>query len=113
MADPAPPGTEEWRGWHAAIRAEAIGGHAIDEAEDLLEGGDYSRAVLARARGDLEAARAIFMNCGAVYQAARTGLQMAGPAREISLATYRRLGLRETIVASPDAASSGARTFAR
>jgi predicted ATPase/DNA-binding CsgD family transcriptional regulator len=113
LADPAPPDTEEWRGWHAAIRAEALGGHAIDEADDLLEGGDYSRAVLARARGELGTARAIFMNCGAVYQAARTGLQMGGHEREISLATYRRLGLRETIPASPDAASPGARTSAR
>jgi predicted ATPase/DNA-binding CsgD family transcriptional regulator len=113
LADPASPEAEEWQGWHAAIRAEALGGQAIDEAQDLLEGGEYSRAVLARARGEFGRAHAIFLNCGAVYQAARTGLQMGGPIQERALAIYRRLGLRETMLASPNAASPGARTSAR
>ena len=51
LADPPPIQSGEWQGWHAAIRAEALGGRAVDDAERLLEGGNYSTAVLARARG--------------------------------------------------------------
>ncbi len=51
LAKPPPRLSGEWQGWHGAIRAEAIRGAAVDEAEGVLEGGAYSRAVLARARG--------------------------------------------------------------
>ncbi len=95
LADPPSLRVGEWRGWYAATRAEALGGQAVEEAEELLEGGAYSRAVLARARGELKQAHALFRECGAEYQAARTGLQMRGRVREEALATYRRLGLNE------------------
>jgi hypothetical protein len=102
LADPPPRRVGEWRGWYAALRAEALGGQAIEEAEEFLEGGAYSRAVLARARGDLKQAHSIFRECGAVYQVARTGLQMSGRIREEALATYRRLGLSEGLFAGSD-----------
>ncbi len=90
-----PPATVrgEWRGWYGAMRAEALGGAAIDEAEPFLEGGVMSRSILDRARGDLEAAYAGFRSCGAAYQAARTALRMDGPRRRQAVDTYERLGL--------------------
>ena len=90
LAKPPPRLSGEWQGWHGAIRAEAIGGAAVDEAEGVLEGGAYSRAVLARARGELEIALAVFQSCGAEYQAARTELRIGGPARA------RRVGHLQT-----------------
>jgi hypothetical protein len=107
LADPPPIGVGEWRGWHAAIRAEALGGQAVEEAEEFLEGGNYSRAVLARARGEYKQAHALFLECGALYQAARTGLQMRGGVREEALATYRRLGLSEGPFSRPDEVRDG------
>jgi predicted ATPase/DNA-binding CsgD family transcriptional regulator len=83
----------EWNGWYAAVRAEALGGRAIEEAEVFMEGGAYSRAVLARARGELEQALSLFQSCGATYQAARTALRMGATKREQALATYWDLGL--------------------
>jgi hypothetical protein len=124
LSEPPPAASEEWsrwnetnqwrwRGWHAAIRAEALGGRAIDEAEDLLEGGTYSRAVLARARGEIETAHAIFQSSGAVYQAARTALRMSGSIRDQALATYKRLGLSEGPVSLNDSVASGVGSPAR
>jgi predicted ATPase/DNA-binding CsgD family transcriptional regulator len=91
----APPSElfSEWTGWYAAVRAEALGGSAIDEAEAAMEGGAYSLAVLARARGELEKALSLFQSCGAVYQAARTALRMDAPNRQQGLSTYKTLGL--------------------
>jgi hypothetical protein len=107
LAEPPPLSSAEWRGWHAAIRAEALGGRAIDEAEELLEGGTYSRAVLARARGEIEIAHTIFQESGAVYQAARTALLLRGSIRDEALATYKRLGLSvAALTPKEDAASA-------
>ena len=106
LAEPPPLSSAEWRGWHAAIRAEALGGRAIDEAKELLEGGTYSRAVLARARGEIEIAHAIFQESGAVYQAARTALLLRGPIRDQALATYKRLGLSVGALTLKDDAAS-------
>lgn len=91
----APPSElfSEWTGWYAATRAEALGGRAIDEAEAAMEGGACSLAVLARARGELEKALALFQSCGAIYQAARTALRMGAPNRQQGLSTYKTLGL--------------------
>jgi hypothetical protein len=83
----------EWAGWYAAVRAEALGGTAIEEAEAFLEGGTYSLAVLARARGEMGTALSLFQSCGATYQAARTAMQMGAPERQQALATYKDLGL--------------------
>jgi hypothetical protein len=83
----------EWAGWYAAVRAEALRGTAIDEAEAFLEGGTYSLAVLARARGEMERALSLFQSCGATYQAARTAVQMGAPKAQQALATYKDLGL--------------------
>ena len=105
LGKPPPRLSGEWQGWHGAIRAEAIGGAAVDEAEGVLEGGAYSRAVLARGAGELEIALAVFQSCGAEYQAARTGLRIGGPAREHALATYRRLGLSEGAMTLDDSIS--------
>lgn len=92
----APPSGlwSEWTGWYAAVRAEALGGTAIDEAEAVMEGGAYSLAVLSRAKGDLENALSLFQACGATYQAARTALLMGAPVRRQGIATYKQLGLR-------------------
>jgi predicted ATPase/DNA-binding CsgD family transcriptional regulator len=92
----------EWAGWYAAVRAEALGGTAIDEAEAFLEGGTYSLAVLARARGEMESALSLFQSCGATYQAARTAMQMGTPERQQALATYKHLGLAVHSNASTD-----------
>jgi predicted ATPase/DNA-binding CsgD family transcriptional regulator len=91
----APPSElySEWAGWYGAIRAEALGGAAVDEAEAVLEGGVYSRAILARARGEMGTALSLLQSCGANYQAARTAVQMGGRDREWGLATYKLLGL--------------------
>jgi predicted ATPase/DNA-binding CsgD family transcriptional regulator len=83
----------EWSGWYAAVRAEALGGSAIEEAEAFMEGGTYSLAVLARARGEMERALSLFQSCGATYQAARTAMEMGTPKRQQALATYKHLGL--------------------
>jgi DNA-binding CsgD family transcriptional regulator/tetratricopeptide (TPR) repeat protein len=93
VAPPPSTLTSRWGGWYAAVRAEALGGAAIEEAEEVLDGSRYCRAVLDRARGNLERALALFQQCGAVYQAARTALQMGGPMGEQAVMTYRKLGL--------------------
>ena len=82
-----------WGGWYAAVRAEARGGAAIEEAEAALGGSRYCRGVLERTRGNLEKAFALFQECGAEYQAARTALQMGGPMRKQAAVTYTKLGL--------------------
>ncbi len=58
-----------------------------------MEGGAYSLAVLARARGELEKALSLFQSCGAIYQSARTALRMGAPKRQQGLSTYKTLGL--------------------
>jgi len=93
LATPPSELFSEWTGWYAAVRAEALGGRAIEEAEAFMEGGAYSLAVLARARGEMEKALSLFQGCGATYQAARTALQMGATKREEALATYKNLGL--------------------
>jgi predicted ATPase/DNA-binding CsgD family transcriptional regulator len=100
----APPSHQvsEWTGWYAALRAEAFGGTAIEEAEAFLEGGTYSLAVLARARGEMERALSLFESCGATYQAARTALHMGTPKAQQALATYKDLGLAVHPGASTD-----------
>ena len=62
----------------------------------------YSRAVLARARGEIEIAHTIFQESGAVYQAARTALLLSGSTRDQALATYKRLGLSVGALTSKD-----------
>jgi predicted ATPase/DNA-binding CsgD family transcriptional regulator len=93
LVDPPAEVRSQWRGWYGALRAEARGGRAVDEAERTLDGGPYSAAALARARGDLRQALAGFESCGAVYQAARTALTMDGPELEWARRTYEQLGL--------------------
>jgi predicted ATPase/DNA-binding CsgD family transcriptional regulator len=83
-----------WRSLYAAVRAEAFGGDEIDEAVALVGDDAHAAAILARAQGKLEAAREGFRKCGAVYQWARTTLQMGGPDVDEALATYEALGLR-------------------
>ena len=61
----------------AALRAEALGPVAFADAEAVAEGGIYSAAVLARRGRRLEEALALFNECGAAYQAARTALRMS------------------------------------
>jgi hypothetical protein len=102
LATPPSEQFSEWTGWYAAFRAEALGGKAIEEAEAFMEGGAYSLAVLARARGELERALSLFQSCGATYQVARTGLQMGATKRERALATYKNLGLDIRPITSSD-----------
>jgi hypothetical protein len=83
-----------WRSLYAAVRAEAFGGDEIDEAVALVGDDAHAAAILARAQGKLEAAREGFRKCGAVYQWARTTLQVGGPDVDEALATYEALGLR-------------------
>jgi hypothetical protein len=84
----------QWRALYAALRAEAYGGDALVEAEQLVVDDAYSAAVLARARGHLEQAWGGFTAIGASYQAARTALALEGARRRAGLGTYRALGLR-------------------
>jgi predicted ATPase/DNA-binding CsgD family transcriptional regulator len=97
----APPLTVAagWAGWYGAVRAEARGGAAIAEAEVAIGDGAYSRAILARAKGELDEALAIFQSCGATYQVARTALQMGEPWREEGATAYQQLGLGEYLPA--------------
>jgi predicted ATPase/DNA-binding CsgD family transcriptional regulator len=83
-----------WRSLYAVVRAEAFGGDEIDEAAALVGGDAHAAAVLARAQGKLEVAQEGFRKCGAVYQWARTTLQMGGPDVDEALATYEALGLK-------------------
>jgi hypothetical protein len=96
MAEPPSSLVSPWRGWYGAVRAEARGPAAFADAEQVAEGGSYSAAVLARAQGRLEEALALFSECGAVYQAARTALGMTGAESEKARAIYAELGLRPT-----------------
>ena len=82
-----------WRSLYAAVRAEAFGGDEIDEAAALVGDDAHAAAILARAQGKLEVAQEGFRKCGAVYQWARTTLQMGGPDVDEALATYKALGL--------------------
>jgi hypothetical protein len=82
-----------WRSLYAATRAEAFGGDEIDEAAALVGADAHAAAILARAQGKLEAASEGFRQCGAVYQWARTTLQMDGADRDEALAAYGALGL--------------------
>jgi len=83
-----------WRSLYAAVRAEAFGGDEIDPAAALVGDDAHAAAILARAQGKLEVAQEGFRKCGAVYQWARTTLQMGGPDVDEALATYEALGLR-------------------
>jgi hypothetical protein len=93
MADPSEPLTSQWRGWYGAVRAEALGQVAFADAEASADGGAYSAAVLARAKGRNQEALALFDRCGARYQAARTALAMGGAAAAEALGVYAQLGL--------------------
>jgi hypothetical protein len=79
-----------------AVRAEALGPVAFADAEAVAEGGIYSAAVLARARGRLDEALALFNECGAAYQAARTALRMSRAESMQALARYAEWGLTPT-----------------
>jgi predicted ATPase/DNA-binding CsgD family transcriptional regulator len=83
-----------WQSLYAAVRAEAFGGDEIDEAASLVGDDAHAAAILARAQGKLEVAQEGFRKCGAVYQWARTTLQVGGPDVDEALATYEALGLR-------------------
>ena len=96
MDEPPSSLVSPWRGWYGAVRAEALGPAAFADALAVTDGGAYSAAVLARAQGRLEEALALFSECGARYQAARTALGMAGPESEKALAVYAELGLTAT-----------------
>ncbi len=93
MADPAQSLTSQWRGWYGAVRAEALGRVAFADAEAAADGGAYSAAVLARAKGHNDEALGLFKRCGARYQAARTALTMGGAPAEEALRVYTELGL--------------------
>ncbi|HTW09213.1 MAG TPA: hypothetical protein VME46_17035, partial [Acidimicrobiales bacterium] len=93
LVEPAASFTSAWRPWYGAVRAEASGERAFADAAAAADGGPYPAAVLARAQGRLEDALALFNECGAAYQAARTALCLGGARRAEALATYERLGL--------------------
>jgi predicted ATPase/DNA-binding CsgD family transcriptional regulator len=82
-----------WRSLYTAVRAEAFGGDEIDEAAALVGDDAHAAAILARAQGKFELAREGFRKCGAVYQWARTTLQMGGPDVDEALAIYEALRL--------------------
>jgi predicted ATPase/DNA-binding CsgD family transcriptional regulator len=96
LAEPASALVSPWRGWYGAVRAEALGPVAFADAEAVAEGGIYSAAVLARARGRLDEALALFNECGAAYQAARTALRMSRAESTEALARYAEWGLAPT-----------------
>jgi predicted ATPase/DNA-binding CsgD family transcriptional regulator len=96
VIEPASSVMVAWRVWYAAVRAEALGESAFADAAPVAESGPYPAAVLARAQGRLEDAFALFTQCGAAYQAARTALQLGGARRDEALTTYERLGLTAT-----------------
>jgi hypothetical protein len=94
LAEPPAAIDGQWRALYAALCAEAYGGEAVVEAEQMVADDAYSAAVLARARGDLEQAWNGFTAIGASYQAARTALSFEGARHRAALVTYRALGLR-------------------
>jgi predicted Zn-dependent protease len=96
LAEPPSSLVSPWRGWYGAVRAEALGPAAFADAEAVAEGGIYSAAVLARAQGRLEEALALFNECGATYQAARTALRMSRAESMQALARYAEWGLTPT-----------------
>ncbi len=93
LAEPPSALVSPWRGWYGAVRAEALGPVAFADAEAVAEGGIYSAAVLARARGRLDEALALFTECGAAYQAARTALCMNRAESTEARARYAEWGL--------------------
>jgi hypothetical protein len=93
LAEPPSALVSPWRGWYGAVRAEALGPVAFADAEAVAEGSIYSAAVLARARGRLDEALALFDECGAAYQAARTALGMSRAQSAEALARYAEWGL--------------------
>jgi hypothetical protein len=64
------------RSTYAAVRAEVLGGEAIQDAERLVLGNRYAAAIVARARGDLAEALGLFETCGAAFEVARTRVQI-------------------------------------
>ena len=81
------------RSFYAAIRAEALGGTAIDDARAWTSDDRFTTGILARAEGNVELALEIFTEIGARYQLARTQLA-AGPQHEAAgRAGYAALGL--------------------
>ena len=64
------------RSTYAAIRAAVLGGEAIEDAERLVLGNRYAAAVVARAKGELDAALRLFRDCGAAFEVARTRARM-------------------------------------
>jgi predicted ATPase/DNA-binding CsgD family transcriptional regulator len=81
------------RSLYAAIRAEAHGGRALDDAVEWVAADPFALGILQRAMGELDGALATFVAIGARYQAARTRLAMGGTEADAGRAVYRELQL--------------------
>ncbi len=81
------------RSVYAAIRAEALGGTAIDDARHWGVDDRFAAGILARAEGDFDRAIATFTDIDAQYQLARTQVVAGGEHLAAGLAGYAALGI--------------------